>query len=191
MTLAFSTVFPASKEYIGGMDTNFVEKISASIVKHKLIDPVEVKANEFQELFDKSKGFAPKEHTIRQDALERWKNQRWIHPSINVRTPQQVQFAPIIPFSGREKILILWQEYEAKVFIEGKEFGSYVQAGNGNVCAYDEVLNELAINDGFECVEDFFCWFNEDFEGWILHWTPIRYATNLIEVNDPKEFINN
>jgi hypothetical protein len=34
----------------------------------------------------------------------------------------------------------------------------------------------LARNDGFESVEDFFKWFDNDFEGWIIHWTDKKYG---------------
>jgi len=36
-------------------------------------------------------------------------------------------------------------------------------------------INHLAKNDGFEGIEDFFKWFNEDFKGKIIHWTNYKY----------------
>ena len=34
---------------------------------------------------------------------------------------------------------------------------------------------QLAINDGFESLKHFFEYFNEDFEGKIIHWTDLKY----------------
>ena len=33
----------------------------------------------------------------------------------------------------------------------------------------------LAKNDGFDSLNDFFNWFNQDYEGYITHWTNLRY----------------
>ena len=33
----------------------------------------------------------------------------------------------------------------------------------------------LMTNDGFDSPEDFFEWFDEDFEGKIIHWTHFKY----------------
>jgi hypothetical protein len=45
---------------------------------------------------------------------------------------------------------------------------------DGN-CLNKNISEQLAINDGFETVEHFFRWFNEDFSGKIIHWTDLRY----------------
>ena len=47
-----------------------------------------------------------------------------------------------------------------------------------------EEIQKLSLNDGFDSCEDFFAWFNEDFSGKIIHWTPFRYDPRSIEVND-------
>ena len=39
----------------------------------------------------------------------------------------------------------------------------------------EPILRELAKNDGFESVEDFFAYFNKDFKGKIIHWTDLQY----------------
>ena len=36
-------------------------------------------------------------------------------------------------------------------------------------------IETLAINDGFENSEEFFCFFNKDYQGEILHFTKLRY----------------
>lgn len=54
------------------------------------------------------------------------------------------------------------------VKIDGKLF--YDVAG----IEKDKML-QLAQNDGFDTIEEFFEYFNEDFTGKIIHWTGLRY----------------
>ncbi len=51
-----------------------------------------------------------------------------------------------------------------------------VYVGGNRVKGVD--LEMLAMNDGFDSVEDFFKWFNKDFSGWIIHWTMFRYGAS-------------
>jgi hypothetical protein len=39
----------------------------------------------------------------------------------------------------------------------------------------DEQVLELAQNNGFDTVKDFFEYFNKDFKGKIIHWTDFKY----------------
>jgi hypothetical protein len=39
----------------------------------------------------------------------------------------------------------------------------------------EKEVQEFAYNDGFDRVDDFEVWFNEDFYGKIIHWTEKRY----------------
>jgi len=36
-------------------------------------------------------------------------------------------------------------------------------------------MNNFALKDGFNSIEDFFNWFKEDFEGILIHWTNFKY----------------
>lgn len=36
-------------------------------------------------------------------------------------------------------------------------------------------MKQLAANDGFNSLNDFFNWFNQDYEGFIIHWTNLKY----------------
>jgi hypothetical protein len=38
-----------------------------------------------------------------------------------------------------------------------------------------EKIDELARNDGFDSTDQFFCYFDKDFSGRIIHWTNTRY----------------
>lgn len=39
----------------------------------------------------------------------------------------------------------------------------------------DEKLEQLVHNDGFDCLDEFWSFFKTDFEGYIIHWTNLRY----------------
>lgn len=45
---------------------------------------------------------------------------------------------------------------------------------DGNILKEAEIL-QLAQNDGFDTVEEFFEYFNEDFTGKLIHWTDKKY----------------
>lgn len=45
---------------------------------------------------------------------------------------------------------------------------------NGILLSFDEV-RQLAWNDGFHCLVSFWLYFNEIFEGYIIHWTDLQY----------------
>lgn len=45
---------------------------------------------------------------------------------------------------------------------------------NGILLTTEEV-QRLAWNDGFECLVSFWLFFNEFFEGYIIHWTNLQY----------------
>lgn len=46
----------------------------------------------------------------------------------------------------------------------------YKQRWNGT-----DLIEKIAINDGFDSVDDFFSWFKDDFTGKIIHWTNLKY----------------
>lgn len=119
--------------------------------------------------FKKSMGFKEKilnfskKHTIREDKYDRWKQGRMIQFAYGVRTKQFEKFAEM-PCLGIQKIRIVYlmNRFEA-LYVDGKKL-THLQ------------IRELAINDGFESMEDFFLWFKESFEGKIIHWTNhVRY----------------
>lgn len=183
MTLAFSTIFPKGKPRLEGKQTLFIEKIWSSLLSENLIgvslEDYEESMKEHVRLFGdpwdaNKKGFVrPKIHTIRRDEMDRWKQGNKIHMAVRNRTPDRFQFAPVVTCSGIETIKIQWFNYRK---------GSLITV-NENVLNDDQKL-QLAINDGFESIKDFELWFNEDFTGKIIHWTPFRYDPRSIEVND-------
>jgi hypothetical protein len=181
MTIGFSTHFPEGKGAISGKPTNFVSKIWKCIGEDDLdFDPNEamnISMGLDEEISLKINDFKAKRHTIRRDENERWEAEKMIHPVINNRTPERFQFAPKIKCTGKERIFIVHPESNST------QFQPFVNIGGEDIFPDDPRMELLAINDGFDSVEDFFCWFDEYFEGWIIHWTGFRYNLNAINVN--------
>lgn len=129
----------------------------------------------------------PKLHTIRADPKNRWRAGRLIHLAINTRSPGYFQFAPVMPVVSVQKIKFDWTEADLtpikkrylSVFIlkRGYAHPAYPDTWHKYVWTRltDEVVKELARNDGFNSVDDFFKYFNEDFTGSIIHWTDKTY----------------
>ncbi|MDO3641955.1 hypothetical protein [Mucilaginibacter sp. L3T2-6] len=114
--------------------------------------------------------YKPKGHTIRRDEHNRWRAGMDIHPVINNRTRNRFQFAPVIK-------CVRVQDYRIGYFPEENypcplnNIHVYI---DGNVLS-DAAVKQLAINDGFDTVADFFAYFNTDFTGKIIHWTDLKY----------------
>lgn len=187
MTLAFSTKFPKGKPGLEGKPTRFVEKILESMNVHQLTEfhPWNEKVDQLEKMdfFDFDYLYndpTPKIHTMRSDEKDRWKKGKLIHPVINNRTPERFQFAPKMVCSGTERISLIHRYARTIVMIDEKFY-----------CDSDDPkMLKLAQNDGFDSVDDFFAWFNQDWAGKIIHWTPFRYVPESIIVDavqvDPK-----
>lgn len=65
---------------------------------------------------------------------------------------------------GVQDVVIIWSKDRVRkhVVVDG-------------VILDDFGVGMLARNDGFDSVDEFFEWFSEDFDGWIIHWTELRY----------------
>jgi len=104
-------------------------------------------------------------HTIRRDENNRWKSGNKIHFATGVRTKKQSCFRHGFCQSV-QKISIVY--YEG---LKGDEVGVLI---DGRIISEEET-EQLAKNDGFDSVKEFFEWFNEDFEGRLIHWTEFKY----------------
>lgn len=191
MTIGFSTHFPEGKGILSGKPTEFVSKIWKCISD----DNLDFDANEALNIAlkisvqdnDRIHEVKPKRHTIRRDEKKLWKEGKNIHPVNHNRTPDRFQFAPTIICVSTEVIEIKWFHHVnskvCRIYIGGKSFACYVTRKG-----FDPVitgnLKQLAENDGFETVEDFLAWFHEDFAGKLIHWTPLNYGIQLIDVKD-------
>jgi len=167
MILPFST-------QMNGKPTYFVEKIQRAI-SSDLNDPL---INYKSKWFNSMAYFKvnPKLHTIREDKNDRWQIGTKIDFFINCRQKNMFRFAPVLPVVSTQKIEIVWVELfgnnVAHVFID-KEFIAKVKFGSEMMVTGN--MLQLAQNDGFDTIEDFFSYFNEDFKGKIIHWTDLRY----------------
>lgn len=115
-------------------------------------------------------------HTIREDSKDRWKPGKKIHFATGVRTKNYNNFLlkSVIKVQG---IHIIWSGTVMKILINGSCVCNFNTAayhadysGNGY-----KFLKRLAINDGFQSVEEFYKWFDKNFAGKIIHWTKYRY----------------
>lgn len=142
------------KTQIDGEPTHFVQKILAC------------KLEEYKKVFK------PKLHSIRK--VKRWKPGNSIQMATGVRTKKYFQFngggIGLDVCKSVQDIRIVHSQFDGDkglakgrwVFIDDIEIGDFW-------------LHELAVNDGFKDADEFFAWFNEDFEGQIIHWTDYEY----------------
>lgn len=105
-------------------------------------------------------------HTIREDPHDRWHQGRKIHAATGVRTKHYNCFKEDV-CTGVQSIVI--------------EYGAGSSCGYSPAVFVDRRLldkmeaEQLAFYDGFKRWADFEEWFDEYFEGKIIHWTDFRY----------------
>lgn len=178
-TLGFSTQWP---KRMGGGETGFIPKIYNGLLATGLADLRAYDDYDYLSCrnglgqyfpdFRKVKNFNPKLHTIREDEKSLWKPGRKIHMVVFNRTKNRFQFAPVLEVKSVQKIIIKPCGVEKSIQVGYHRFDMYnSEKGwiNGGV------LENLIFNDGFDSVEQFFKWFNEDFTGKIIHWTELKY----------------
>ncbi|PWA10953.1 hypothetical protein [Flavobacterium laiguense] len=168
MILGFSTQLNSKPTY-------FVEKIHKGFRLQELnmkagIDPDLHYPHDYN--FVAKDKLHHKIHTIREDKKDRWKTDAKIDFFINCRQKNMFRFAPVLPVVTVQKIEIKWigfsDSYRPWVKIDGKSIYTLDQFDS------DKML-QLAQNDGFDTIEDFFAYFNKDFTGKIIHWTDLKY----------------
>lgn len=179
MTLSFSTQWDNRMGELAGQPTYFAEKIFNGLISKNILttDDFVNKVNEFTRFYnpftdesDKQKYLKvalsriPKYHTIRRDLYNRWKSGMEIHFVINNRTKDRFQFAPVLKAKTIQKIEIENFGYyqDNLIFVDNRELNM-------------EEMEQLARNDGFPNLKAFFQYFNEDFEGKLIHWTDFKY----------------
>ena len=114
-------------------------------------------------------------HSMREDLHNRYREGVNLQMATGVRTKKYHQFAQN-PCTGTQKIKIQYKSTgSVNVFIDGVLF--YYQDSRGFVSEEKSKKNMLLLakNDGFDSIGSFFAWFNKDFSGKIIHWTPFRY----------------
>jgi hypothetical protein len=121
-------------------------------------------------------------HSIRKDIHNRWKPDLLIHHAYGVRTKNYqcfkedqckcVQTISIEYLEEREIFSFLVAE---RVLELDEYLYKRVRVNIGGRYVSERIVNELARNDGFDSIIDFFRWFNKPFTGKIIHWTDLRY----------------
>jgi hypothetical protein len=163
MTLGFT-------QQISGKPTNFVEKIWLGLIQFTQVvdhDDLELylkQCNERKLLWSDELKTKAKLHTIRVDNCNRWKIGMLIHMVIGNQTPDRFQFAPLLPVTRVQTIVIdNWFNHKGEVKIDGRKLTK-------------EETRNLALNDGFDSVEDFWDYFKGlNFTGKLIHWTKLKY----------------
>jgi len=185
--------------------TGFVEKIIKSLEEEGTIsrrDRMGLMAKASQIVKDKIgiyintdgyEAIRPKKHTIRAPRKKRQiRAGDKLHLAIFNRSTSRLQFAPTLKCTHIDEIAIHWEIFPGQsrvvVLVNGHweifpGQSRVVVLVNGRRLSADEV-RELAINDGFDNTHDFFQWFNQDFKGYIIHWT--KNADQLYEKRKPK-----
>lgn len=165
-------------------ERKFVEKIWASIIQSVAIGE---ELHHHESLLETCDHFGwdeyylntaepfvkPKIHTIREDKSDRWKAGNDIHFVINNRTPERFQFAPVVECVCVQEIVIDHSPSNpgiVRVTIEKKLIYEGSDSSDRNSRMW-----EIARNDGFDSVEDFFTYFDKSFTGKIIHWTEKKY----------------
>lgn len=112
-------------------------------------------------------------HTMREDKLGRWKAGRHIHHAHGVRTKNYDCFLENDCVSDQKVRIERSKGNKDFVTISINEEPFYLR--QGGIVVFDNGMIELAKNDGFDSVDDFFKWFDSDFSGKIIHWTDFKY----------------
>lgn len=156
MILGFKKIFP------WGETTLFQQKIIQSACPGKAIFP-------FRGLL------CPKVHTIREGL--RIKPGTILHMATGVRTKNYFQFNNGIP-----ELSLCKSTQGIRIYFEDREVFVARAGGTAKEPLFSdfrklekEQLEVLALNDGFNSVDQFWKYFNKDFQGQIIHWTDLRY----------------
>lgn len=118
----------------------------------------------FKERFEQPILNNKKKHTLREDIHDRWKAGVIMHMATGVRTKKYNCFKEDICKSTQRIEIEHVSDYlnETIVKIDGRKLA-------------EEEIQQLAWNDGFENLVDFWLWFSDGFKGKIIHWTELRY----------------
>jgi hypothetical protein len=183
MILSFKTKFKKPGTPIDGKPTHFKELILGYDWNNSIIIDDKVRL--------------PKLHTIREDKPNRWHEGLTIHMAYGHRTKQYDQFN-----KGHDRISTVTGIQAIRIehvlgptvgmntnYFYNHAYQKKHQKAPGGVTMFhtckmfiDDVemsidqMKELAVNDGFESLDNFFDWFSEPFVGKIIHWTDITYG---------------
>ncbi|AYZ11891.1 hypothetical protein EGY05_08120 [Chryseobacterium arthrosphaerae] len=154
----------------------FKPQVLEKIIPAEYQDPGKVNFATIHKIeFDNTIYHREKIHTIREDKGNRWKPGVMIDFFINSRKPDMFRFAPKIPVVSVQNFEIQYYSSSVMVSIDGEWYGDAFFDGFKTLEGYNIDLENLAINDGFASLEEFFKYFDKDFKGKIIHWTDLKY----------------
>ena len=115
-------------------------------------------------------------HSIREDKTDRWQPGRLIQMATGVRTKQYNQFSENVVKSVQYLSIFIKQR---KIFVTNQPVLA-LGALDTDILLTPEKMHDLAVNDGFNDVNEFFEFFEnnyktEVFKGKIIHWTYFKY----------------
>jgi len=129
-----------------------------------------------------TENYNPKLHTIREDPHNRWKVGNNIHFVINNRSPNRFQFAPVVECKSVQSIIFVYHDGNPTVYLGDTHesempfyFKGFDEEDGQYICYGENQMLQLAQNDGFDSIADFFAYFNKNFRGKIIHWTNLKY----------------
>lgn len=183
--LGFITEFPEEFHYIQ-KKSYFQEKILTSMFNHSGMLPANI-ANNPSLVNHMIGNTREKIHTIRKKGKRKIKEGTLLHMSINVRKPDQRQFAPIVKCTGVEQLEIIYNDFgNTAIRVDVKINGHYCGMARflGGVCVtIDPWFTKFIHNDGFDDIRIFFKMFNESGVYDLIHWTDRLYSK---EFQNPK-----
>jgi len=164
------------KQFSWGEPTYFREKILC-VVGYAMLEECgilkRIRVTSYtNNIIQKISGIKPKIHTIREDKHNRWKAGRSIQMVYRGKN-----------YSIEDHFNKGIDELSKCIHVQtisikyGKKFGAFeavIVAIDGKILDESERLL-LALNDGFDSLEDFYRWFSKDFSGKIIHFTDFRY----------------
>lgn len=164
MILPFST-------QLNGKPTYFVERIHKGIRENYMLAPVDPSIHYPPNYNFVAKDKLPKKiHTIREDKKNRWKVGTKIDFFINCRQKDMFRFAPVLPVISIQRVFM--------TYLPQCGNGFQVSIGGRELNPFE--IEVLAVNDGFDSVEEFENYFisvmkDDEFSGKLIHWTDFKY----------------
>ena len=184
MILPFSTQLNGKPTYfpekiIKSLDVSDVKKATLNDSLAEIVCP-----KDFEFILGSTNPFFehhPKLHTIRKDEKNRWKPGMLIDFFINARQKNMFRFAPRISVVSTQKIEFYYRGEYCDILIDDKLFESiWMNYKSLDSCIYGNQYDypkthQLALNDGFECIDDLLNYFEGNYKGKIIHWTNLEY----------------
>lgn len=184
MILGFMQYFDKKRT----IPTYFREKILAgtgicAVVGTTLIDSITL-----QRMNTNLIQLKPKLHTMREDKHDRWRAGMSIQmvyrgPKYSIKDQFNKDIQELSTCVSTQSIILYFSEYAGdsklvSIYIDSRLYWvGQVTKTAANSCSPEDrqLIEQLAMNDGFESSIDFFRWFKKEWSGKLIHWTDLKY----------------